>query len=130
MSSQAWLMVSRMLVFQSLRLGRVRSLPVHCDGVGCSVRLCSSFICISRGLHCGSIRTAPILKCFLFVLLQGAVDGVLDQSLADPQQLRLVRLRPATPTWVATAQVYEHVMSIITHNYNRELKKVINQLCQ
>lgn len=92
-------MFSGLLVSQSLRLSPVMSLPVVGGGVSCSVRLSGGVLGVSgRLLHRRSVRPAPILKCFLFVLLQGAVDGVLDQSPADPQELRLIGLRPATPT--------------------------------
>lgn len=112
-------MMSGLLVFQSLRRSRTVSLPVHRGGVGCSVRLCRSFLSISRGLYRRSIRASPVLKRLLFVLLQGAVDGILDQPLADPQQLCLVWLRPAAPTWVEKVQECEHIKVIVTHDYSR-----------
>lgn len=74
------------------------SLPVVCGGIGRSVCLCRGVLGISGGLHRRRVRPAPVLKCFLFVLLQGASDSILDQSPADPQKLRLIGLRKATST--------------------------------
>lgn len=93
-------MFSGQLVCQSLYLDPMSSLPVVCGGVSCSVRLCGRFLVVPGRLHRRGVRPAPVLKCFLFVLLQGAIDGILNQSPADPEELCLVRLGPATPTWV------------------------------
>lgn len=102
-------MLSGRLFFQSLCLSPMMSLPVVFSGVSCSVRLCCAILSVSRGLHGRGVWPAPILKCFLFVLLQCAIDCILDQSPADPQQLRLVGLGPTTPTWVEEAQ-QNHIM--------------------
>lgn len=94
-----WCFLGSWSFFQSLYLSLMMSLPVVWRGVSCSVRLCRGLPSVGRWLQCRGIRPAPILKCFLFVLLQGSIDSVLNQSLADSQQLRLVRLGPAMPTW-------------------------------
>lgn len=87
--------VSGWLIFQSLSLDRVRSLPVIGGGVRCSVCFC--ILGVSRGLRRRGVRSTPVLKRFLFVLVQRPIDGILHQSLTDFQELRLVWLRP-TPT--------------------------------
>lgn len=65
-------MFTGQLVFQSLYLAPMMSLPVVCGGVSCSGRL-GGFLRVSGGLGPSSV-----LKGFLLVLLQGSVDGVLD----------------------------------------------------
>lgn len=88
--------ISGRLIFQSLSLDLAVSLPVIGGGVRCSVCFC--ILSVSRGLRRRrGVRSAPVLKRFLFVLLQRPIDGILHQSLADFQELRLVWLRP-TPT--------------------------------
>lgn len=88
------------------------SLPVVCGGVGFSrVRLCL-LGGAGRLRQGGGVGPASILQRLLLVLLQGAADGVLHQPLADPQQLRLVRLRPATPACEDTTQA-QHQLIII-----------------
>lgn len=94
-----WCFLGSLSFFQSLYLSLMMSLPVIWRGVSCSVRVCRGSPSVCRWLQCCGIRPAPILKCFLFVLLHGSIDSVLNQSLADSQQLRLVRLGPAMPTW-------------------------------
>lgn len=121
-------MFSGRLLGRSLYLRPMMSLPAGCGGVSCSVRLRGEFLSVSWGLRRRGVRPAPILKTFLFVLQQGSTDGVLDQSPAHPQELRLVGLRPATPTWVEQAQ--EDLMRNNHKNWSRDQRRSVVWLHQ
>lgn len=90
--------------FQSLCLALVMSLPVVCGGLSYRARVRSRVLGVSSGRG-----PSPVLEGLLLVLLQGSTDGILHQPLADPQELRLVGLRAATPTCEKTSHINEDI---------------------